>query len=418
MMKINNIQLYNYHGFKSVTIDFNPKVTCLAGINGAGKSSVLNAIALCLSWIIARIKNPKGQGWFANAYEDACYGEMYGGITGKFSFLDKEIFVKQGFAANGVVGDIKSDYSTLNSLFDYVSTSSIAYNIPTLVYYPINRAVLDIPLRIRMRHDFNQFSVYENALDSSARFRDFFEWYRDREDIEYEERNNRHFRGKQSGGLQLAADSCIHVCVARRKLCEDPEGRDAVYTFGLFRRVKSNSNYMKKVLFACALALAALVSCNKGDKDPRLVIITFDGLRWQEVFSGAEEGLVGNATYVADPEALKTAYWRDTPEERRETLLPFLWSYVPQNGYFLGNRNKGSRMSVSNTKNYSYPGYSEMFCGYADDERVDSNDPVVNPNTNVLEVAARNFRLKQLGYNAAEELAQRIDANIDAGIEF
>lgn len=191
MMKINNIQLYNYHGFKSVTIDFNPKVTCLAGINGAGKSSVLNAIALCLSWIIARIKNPKGQGWFANAYEDARYGEMYGGITGKFSFLDKEIFVKQGFAANGVVGDIKSDYSTLNSLFDYVSTSSIAYNIPTLVYYPINRAVLDIPLRIRMRHDFNQFSVYENAMDSSARFRDFFEWYRDREDIEYEERNNR-----------------------------------------------------------------------------------------------------------------------------------------------------------------------------------------------------------------------------------
>ena len=190
-MKINNIQLYNYHGFKSVTIDFNPKVTCLAGINGAGKSSVLNAIALCLSWIIARIKNPKGQGWFANAYEDARYGEMYGGITGKFSFLDKEIFVKQGFVANGVVGDIKSDYSTLNSLFDYVSTSSIAYDIPTLVYYPINRVVLDIPLRIRMKHSFNQFSAYDNALDSSARFRDFFEWYRDREDIENAEINNR-----------------------------------------------------------------------------------------------------------------------------------------------------------------------------------------------------------------------------------
>lgn len=191
MMKINNIQLYNYHGFKSVTIDFNPKVTCLAGINGAGKSSVLNAIALCLSWIIARIKNPKGQGWFANAYEDARYGEMYGGIQSIFSFFDKEIFVKQGFAVNGVVGDIKSDYSTLNFLFDYVSTSSIAYDIPTLVYYPINRVVLDIPLRIRMKHSFNQFSAYDNALDSSARFRDFFEWYRDREDIENAEINNR-----------------------------------------------------------------------------------------------------------------------------------------------------------------------------------------------------------------------------------
>lgn len=174
---------------------------------------------------------------------------------------------------------------------------------------------------------------------------------------------------------------------------------------------------MKKVLFACALALAALVSCNKGDKDPRLVIITFDGLRWQEVFSGAEEGLVGNATYVADPEALKTAYWRDTPEERRETLLPFLWSYVPQNGYFLGNRNKGSRMSVSNTKNYSYPGYSEMFCGYADDERVDSNDPVVNPNTNVLEVAARDPRYQgQIMMLSSWESIRYAIANERAGI--
>jgi len=151
---------------------------------------------------------------------------------------------------------------------------------------------------------------------------------------------------------------------------------------------------MKKLVLAFAAALLVLASCNKGDNDPRLVIITFDGLRWQELFSGADEGLVGDTRFVKNPEALKSAYWRDTPEERRAALMPFVWSYVPEHGYLIGNRNKESLMTVANTHNFSYPGYSEMFCGWPDDDRVNSNDPVPNPNTSVLEVANRDPRYK------------------------
>ena len=151
---------------------------------------------------------------------------------------------------------------------------------------------------------------------------------------------------------------------------------------------------MKKLFMAALLALITLVSCSKGDNDPRLVIITFDGLRWQELFSGADESLVGEARFVRNPSALKAAYWRDTPEERREVLMPFVWSYVPQHGYLIGNRNKNSLMQVCNSRNFSYPGYSEMFCGWADDERVDSNDPIPNPNVSVLEVVNRDPRYK------------------------
>jgi hypothetical protein len=60
----------------------------------------------------------------------------------------------------------------------------------------------------------------------------------------------------------------------------------------------------------------------------------------------------------------------------------------------VGNRTKGSQMQVANSKNYSYPGYSEMFCGYADDERVNSNDPVPNANKSVLEAANADSRYK------------------------
>ena len=150
---------------------------------------------------------------------------------------------------------------------------------------------------------------------------------------------------------------------------------------------------MKKFLLAALAALLTFVSCSK-QEDPRVVIITFDGLRWQELFSGADEALVGDPRFVKDPEALKAAYWRDTPEARRKALMPFLWSYVPEHGYFIGNRDKGSLMRVANDKNFSYPGYSEMFCGWPDNERVDSNDPVPNPNRSVLEAANADPRYK------------------------
>lgn len=151
---------------------------------------------------------------------------------------------------------------------------------------------------------------------------------------------------------------------------------------------------MKRYLFPVLLALLALVSCSKEDNDPRLVIMTFDGLRWQELFSGADEGLVTDTRFVKDPEALKAAYWRETPEERREALLPFLWSYGAQHGYLIGNREKNSLMRVANTMNFSYPGYSEMFCGWPDDARINSNDPNPNPNVSVLEVVNQDPRYK------------------------
>ena len=151
---------------------------------------------------------------------------------------------------------------------------------------------------------------------------------------------------------------------------------------------------MKKFVVVLAVALMALVSCSKGDDDPRLVIITFDGLRWQELFSGADEALVGNPKYVRNPSALQSKYWRDTPEERRSALMPFVWSYVPEHGYLIGNREKNSFMKVDNQMSFSYPGYSEMFCGWADDERINSNDPVPNPNQSVLEVVNQDPRYK------------------------
>ena len=151
---------------------------------------------------------------------------------------------------------------------------------------------------------------------------------------------------------------------------------------------------MRKTLITGLLALAALASCNKVDNDPRVVIFTYDGLRWEEVFAGADSAIINNPKFTKDIGGIKAAFWKDTPEERREALMPFIWSYAAKNGYLIGNREKNSKIQVSNSLSFSYPGYSEMFCGYPDDERITSNDAVPNPNTSVLEVINKDPRYK------------------------
>ncbi len=92
-----------------------------------------------------------------------------------------------------------------------------------------------------------------------------------------------------------------------------------------------------------------------------------DGLRWQEVFSGAEENLMNKQNgKVTDLAALKKSYWRTTPADRRLALMPFLWNVIAKRGQIFGNRQLGSDAYVTNGFFFSYPGYNEALCGFAD----------------------------------------------------
>src|SRR5579885_2281445 len=130
-------------------------------------------------------------------------------------------------------------------------------------------------------------------------------------------------------------------------------------------------------------ALAA--SWAQSPRETRNVLLVMsDGLRWQEIFQGVDPELISKENGVGDPDAFRRLYWRETAEARRKVLMPFLWNTVARQGQIFGNRKAGSEVSVSNGLNFSYPGYSETLCGFAD-PRVNSNDKVPNPNVTVLE---------------------------------
>ena len=115
-----------------------------------------------------------------------------------------------------------------------------------------------------------------------------------------------------------------------------------------------------------------------------LFIITIDGFRWQELFSGADSILINNGKYVADTSFMKVMYWASTPDERRKKLMPFFWNVLAEKGQVYGNRNFSNRVNVSNIYSLSYAGYNEIFTGEADN-MIASNNKRNNPNKNVLE---------------------------------
>lgn len=116
-----------------------------------------------------------------------------------------------------------------------------------------------------------------------------------------------------------------------------------------------------------------------------VILITVDGLRWQEVFGGVDVTLMDkDAGGVKDLPALKERFQRETVRESREALMPFFWSTLAKQGIVFGDPEHESKAIVTNGRNFSYPGYSEILCGYAD-FLIDSNAKKDNLNVTVLE---------------------------------
>ena len=141
--------------------------------------------------------------------------------------------------------------------------------------------------------------------------------------------------------------------------------------------------------FAVIFALAFLILLPPAQaaslKTQNVFLLISDGFRWQELFNGAEADLMTKENgAVQDTNALRSAFWRAAPQERREALLPFFWTEIARRGQLFGNQNKGSVVIVTNGKKFSYPGYNEILTG-APDPRVDSNDKKPNGNVTVFE---------------------------------
>jgi hypothetical protein len=148
----------------------------------------------------------------------------------------------------------------------------------------------------------------------------------------------------------------------------------------------SRRQFLTNISTATAgLAFAGTTAVRGSESKTRnVLVVTLDGFRHEEMFNGCESALLTKQAGVTDVEATHKDFWRESPQDRRAALLPFVWNVLVRDGQLFGNGQRNSKAILTNGKKFSYPGYNEMFTGAADN-RIDSNNKFPNPNINVFE---------------------------------
>jgi predicted ATP-binding protein involved in virulence len=259
-MKVKRLKMNSFRGIDDLTLDFQEvSPTVLIGVNGVGKSRVLDCIAILLSQFTGQIQDSSNSIRFLSE-QDITNGHQQTQIEITISLNGGEDITwsltqerKEGKSPrnpgearleaiksllDGIGGQglqqlrrgndmrkfLQAAVEVLSQDVDEVSVDPLEKvvneintelankenaSIPLPVYYPVNRAVLDMPLEISEEYLFSQRNAYDQALTGGRiDFQGFFEWFRNREDLENElRRDNPDYRDKQLEAVREAVSS-------------------------------------------------------------------------------------------------------------------------------------------------------------------------------------------------------------------
>ncbi len=213
-MKIDDLYISNFKGLSEVHLPLQNQNSIIIGQNGAGKSSVLECLSILFSRLSARLTgNRAGSGRRAIQVRDIRIGSTEFNAKLRIEHNDEyyEWQLKQRRTKKTSIQNLNQLKELTATLLPEDNLLDKEFNIPIVVYYPTNRAVLDIPLRIRKKHYFDPLSAWEHSLTSGADFRVFFEWFRNQEDLENEVRvsDDPTYRDKQLEAVRQAIRSFL-----------------------------------------------------------------------------------------------------------------------------------------------------------------------------------------------------------------
>lgn len=191
-MKIKRIEMQSFRGIGDMVLEFQEnEPNVIIGINGVGKSSILECIAILLSRYTKPVQYPTTSGrLFQEADISTGSEETRNEITvetdeGEVTWCLSKQRKKRSKTAGSDLSELRN---FIEETHENLKNNS-EFNLPVIVHYGVNRAVLEIPLRGRKKYSNERVSAYEQSVDSvQINFNSFFQWFRKLEDLENEQR--------------------------------------------------------------------------------------------------------------------------------------------------------------------------------------------------------------------------------------
>lgn len=190
-MKIDYICIENFRGIKRLELSELSNLNVITGINGSGKTSILNAIKILLSWLIARIRNAKGNG-ITISDKDITKGENYCLLKIRMdNGLDWQLYKQKSSIRSKP--EHKTELSKMTAFANTIAEKLGAEPLSDILLidaYGVNRIVSETPMRVRAKHKLNPIDALSVDMSNSVNFYEFFIWFREMEDIENEQFRN------------------------------------------------------------------------------------------------------------------------------------------------------------------------------------------------------------------------------------
>ncbi|WP_241613847.1 AAA family ATPase [Rosenbergiella epipactidis] len=188
-IEVSQLHLLNYKLINEFKFILNSgKVQVLVGKNGSGKTTVLESMAISLSWLIQRMLHKNGQGREIDKTDLNINSEIgYGSILLQLNF-NKKNTTRFELCETALGNPTKkkshyADFHKLANIYKIACEKDSNFNLPILSYYDVTRTNDVANKDIDSFNDVNFFKLdnrfdgYANSLNGKTDFKSFVKWY-------------------------------------------------------------------------------------------------------------------------------------------------------------------------------------------------------------------------------------------------
>jgi predicted ATP-binding protein involved in virulence len=234
---LRSVHIQDFRGVRDLTIELDQHVTVFFGVNAAGKTTMLDALAICLGAISSRVPNAEGRtfktrGDLRVPWKDRADYQERSRVACVYARIGVE-------CVNGLAWDLTryrsaSDAKTVKDrgrgvkalhdvidplIRDVLDAQDSRPAFPLVAAYGTERSLVGIPMRERdFGDEFHGLAALDKSLSAKTEFKTVFEWF-----LSAEAEENRAQRDRRSFDYRLPSLEWVRRAVKRAGIqCQNP----------------------------------------------------------------------------------------------------------------------------------------------------------------------------------------------------